>query len=170
MQGGRAGTPEETYERTTKEQDSQQDREARLDRQRLRANNLTPRQRWAPQLVFTYMPTVFNIITCGDIDWIQATTTTITSHAVGTAQRVLQYYASFSYHPSPSNNLFNVLVAFERSSLISMLFKSCHIVCIQAAFGLPRGLFTFLRYSSRVFLAGVSGCSRIRCPSHVSGS
>ena len=66
------------------------------------------------------------------------------------------------------NNLFNVLVAFERSNLIPMLFKSCRMVCIQVVFGLPRGLFTFLRYSSRAFLVGVSGCSRIRCPSHAS--
>ena len=37
--------------RTTREQDSQEDREARLDRQRLLTNHLTPRQRWVPQLV-----------------------------------------------------------------------------------------------------------------------
>ena len=52
MPGGRAGTPGASYERTTKEQESQEDREAILDRQRLRTNHLTPRQRWVPQLVY----------------------------------------------------------------------------------------------------------------------
>ena len=49
---GRAGTPGASYDRTTREQESQEeDREARLDRQRLRTNHLTPRQRWVPLLV-----------------------------------------------------------------------------------------------------------------------
>ena len=51
MPGGRAGTPGASYERTSREQESQEDREARFDRQRLRTNHLTPRQRWVPQLV-----------------------------------------------------------------------------------------------------------------------
>ena len=51
MPGGRAGTPKASCDRTTREQESQEDREARLDRQRLRTNHLTPRQRWVPQLV-----------------------------------------------------------------------------------------------------------------------
>ena len=42
----RAGTPGASYDRTTKERESQEDREARLDRQRLRTNHLTPGQRW----------------------------------------------------------------------------------------------------------------------------
>ena len=36
MPGGRAGTPGASYERTSREQESQEDREARLGRQRLR--------------------------------------------------------------------------------------------------------------------------------------
>ena len=32
---------------------------------------------------------------------------------------------------------------------------------------LPSGLLTLLRYSSKAFLAGVSGCSLIICPNHV---
>ena len=48
-----------------------------------------------------------------------------------------------------------------------MLAKSCLTVCIQVVFGLPCGRFTFLRYSLRAFLAGVSGCKHMRCPSHV---
>ena len=51
MPGGRAGTPGASYEKTRREQSSQEDREARLDRQRLRSNHLTPRQRWVPRLV-----------------------------------------------------------------------------------------------------------------------
>ena len=51
MPGGRAGTPGASYERARREQVSQEDREAKLDRQRLRTNHLTPRQRWVPQLV-----------------------------------------------------------------------------------------------------------------------
>ena len=55
MPGGRAGTPGASYEGTRWEQDSQEDREARLDRQRLLTNHLTPRQRWVPQLVFNIL-------------------------------------------------------------------------------------------------------------------
>ena len=51
MPGGRAGIPGASYERTRREQSSQEDREARFDRQRLRTNNLTRRQSWVPQLV-----------------------------------------------------------------------------------------------------------------------
>ena len=40
--GGRAGTPGASYERTNREQESEEDREARFDRQRLRTNHLTP--------------------------------------------------------------------------------------------------------------------------------
>ena len=47
----REGSPGASYERTTRKQESQEDREARLDRQRLRTNHSTPRQRWVPQLV-----------------------------------------------------------------------------------------------------------------------
>ena len=36
--------------RTRREQESQEDREARLDRQCLRTNHITPGQRWVPQL------------------------------------------------------------------------------------------------------------------------
>ena len=50
MPGGRAGTPEASCARTTREHESLEDREARLDRKRLRKNHLTPRQRWVPQL------------------------------------------------------------------------------------------------------------------------
>ena len=48
MPGGRAGTPEASYERARREQESQEDIEATLDRQHLRTNHLTPRQRWVP--------------------------------------------------------------------------------------------------------------------------
>ena len=47
----RAGTPGASYERTTREQESQEDIEAILDRQRLRTNHLTSGQRWVPLLV-----------------------------------------------------------------------------------------------------------------------
>ena len=63
---------------------------------------------------------------------------------------------------------FNVLVAFERSGLIPVLIRSCRMVCIQVVFDLPYGLFTLLRYSSKVFFTGVFGCSRIICPNHIS--
>ena len=55
MPEGKAGTPAASYERTRREQESQKDREARLDRQRLRTNHLTPGQRWGwvPLLVIT---------------------------------------------------------------------------------------------------------------------
>ena len=65
-----------------------------------------------------------------------------------------------------STSLFKVFVAFDRSSLIPILLRSCCIVCINAVFGLPCGLLTFLRYSSKAFLAGVSGYSFIICPNH----
>ena len=52
MPGGRAGTPGASYERTRREHESQEDREATLDRQRLRTNHLKRRQRWVPQLVY----------------------------------------------------------------------------------------------------------------------
>ena len=48
----REGTPGASYDRTRREQESREDREARLDRQRLRTNDLTPGQRWVPQLAF----------------------------------------------------------------------------------------------------------------------
>ena len=51
MPGGRAGTPGASYDRTTREHESQEDREVRLDRQRLLTNHLTPGQPWVPQLV-----------------------------------------------------------------------------------------------------------------------
>ena len=66
-----------------------------------------------------------------------------------------------------STSLFKVFLAFDRSSLIPILLRSCRIVCIHVVFGLPCGLLTFLRYSSKEFLAGVSGCSLIICPNHV---
>ena len=47
------------------------------------------------------------------------TSSTITSYAVSTAQRVLQYYASFSYY-APVPTIYSMVV-FERSSLIPML-------------------------------------------------
>ena len=47
----REGTPGSSYERTTREQEYQEDREARLNRQHLRTNHLTPRQRCLPLLV-----------------------------------------------------------------------------------------------------------------------
>ena len=47
----REGTPGASYDRARREQESQEDRKARLDRQRLQTNHLTPRQRWLPQLV-----------------------------------------------------------------------------------------------------------------------
>ena len=53
MPGGRARTPAASYERTRREQDSQEDREVRLDRERLRTNHSTPSQHWVPQLVST---------------------------------------------------------------------------------------------------------------------
>ena len=55
MSGGRAGTPRASYDRTRREQESQKDREARLDRQRLRKNHLTPGQRWVTLLVIIYI-------------------------------------------------------------------------------------------------------------------
>ena len=51
MPGGREGTPGVSYEWTRREQEAQEDREARLDKQRLRTNRLTPGQRWVTQLV-----------------------------------------------------------------------------------------------------------------------
>ena len=50
MPWGRAGTPGASNDRTMREQESQVGREARLDRQRLLTNHLTPGQRWVPQL------------------------------------------------------------------------------------------------------------------------
>ena len=50
---GRAGIPGAKYDRITREQESKEDIEARLDRQGLRTNHLTPGQRWVPLLVFT---------------------------------------------------------------------------------------------------------------------
>ena len=55
MPGGRAGTTGASYERTRREQESQEDREATLDRQRLRTYHLTPRQSWVPQLYKIYV-------------------------------------------------------------------------------------------------------------------
>ena len=51
MPRGRAGAPEASYDRTRRGQESQEDREARLDRKRLSTNDLTPGQRWIPLLV-----------------------------------------------------------------------------------------------------------------------
>ena len=51
MPGDRAGTPGASYDRTRREQEFQGNREARLDRQRLRTNHLTPGKRWIPLLV-----------------------------------------------------------------------------------------------------------------------
>ena len=48
-----------------------------------------------------------------------------------------------------STSLFKVFVAFDRSSLIPIFLRSCRIVCIHVVFGLPCGLLTFLRYSSK---------------------
>ena len=48
---GRAGTPGASYDRTTREQEFQEDREARSDRKHLRTNHLTRGQRWVPLLV-----------------------------------------------------------------------------------------------------------------------
>ena len=67
-----------------------------------------------------------------------------------------------------SGNLSNVCTSFEKSSIIPTLAKSCLTVCIQVVFGLPCGRSPFQRYSLRVFLAGVSGCKRMRCSSHIS--
>ena len=55
MPGGRSWTPGASYDRTRREQQSQKDREARLDRQRRWTNHLTPRQSWVPQLVVAYI-------------------------------------------------------------------------------------------------------------------
>ena len=66
-----------------------------------------------------------------------------------------------------STSLFKVFVAYDRSSLIPISLRSWRIICIYVVFGLPCGLLTFLRYSSKAFLAGVSGCSLIICPNHV---
>ncbi len=67
-----------------------------------------------------------------------------------------------------SINLFTVCFPFDRSNFMSMVAKSCLTVCIQVVFDLPCGRFTFLRHSSRAFLAGVSGSNHMRGPSHVS--
>ena len=65
MPGGRAGTPGASYDRTTREQESQEDREARLDRQRLRTKHLTPRQRWVPHLVmYLYIDILPMLVLC----------------------------------------------------------------------------------------------------------
>ena len=63
MPGGRAGTPGASYERTRREQESQEDREARLGRHRLLPNHLKPRQRCIPQLynIFTSLQAVIFI-------------------------------------------------------------------------------------------------------------
>ena len=46
---GRAGTPGASYERTRREHQSQEDREARLDS--LQTHHLTPGQRWVTLVV-----------------------------------------------------------------------------------------------------------------------
>ena len=52
MPRGRARTTGAIYNRTMREQESQEDRESRFDRQRLqRTNHLTPGQPWVPLLV-----------------------------------------------------------------------------------------------------------------------
>ena len=70
---GRAGTPGASYDRTKREQESQEDREARLDRERLRTNHLTPGYCWVPLLVeniatvfFTIKYTAFYIMAVGE--------------------------------------------------------------------------------------------------------
>ena len=65
-----------------------------------------------------------------------------------------------------SNCLFKVGFSLERSIFMLILLRSCRIFCIQDVYDLPLGLFTFLRCSSRAFLAGVSDCSLIKCPRH----
>ena len=50
-------TPSKNYINYKLPQESQESREARLDRQRLRTNHLTHRQRWVPLLVTN----IFNI-------------------------------------------------------------------------------------------------------------
>ena len=102
-------------------------------------------------------------------------------------RQILKYYYNYYYYVSRnyycttrftmllqsvllcvnSNSLFKVFLAFDRSSLIPILLRSCRIVCIHVVFGIPCGLLTFLRYSSKAFLVGVSGCSLIICPNHV---
>ena len=50
MPGKEKGPQEQVTTGQGGEQESQEDREARLGRQRLRKNHLTPRQRWVPLL------------------------------------------------------------------------------------------------------------------------
>ena len=50
--------------KTRREQESQEDKEARLDRQHLRTNYLTPRQRWVPQLVIYKGTYIHYILHC----------------------------------------------------------------------------------------------------------
>ena len=51
MPGDRAGTQGESYDRKAREQETREDRAARLDRQRLRTNHWTPGKCWVPLLV-----------------------------------------------------------------------------------------------------------------------
>ena len=67
-----------------------------------------------------------------------------------------------------SYSLLNVCFSLEKSIFISILLMSSHVICIQVVFGLPLGLFIFLRYSSMVFLVSASEFNPMGCPSHVS--
>ena len=58
------------------------------------------------------------------------------------------------------NNSFNVLLGIERSRLIPYGLCPCYLR--SSLF-----FFTFLRYSSKAFLAGDYGCSHSICPNHV---
>ena len=83
-----------------------------------------------------------------EIPGIHTTTTTITSHAIITARRVKQYYSSLFYSVSVQTvYLFNVFVAFDRSSLIPILLRSCRIVCIHVVFDPPCGLLKYIRHA-----------------------
>ena len=55
MPGGRARIPVASYDRTRREEESQEDRETKLDRHRLRTNNFKPGQRWVPLLVIKHI-------------------------------------------------------------------------------------------------------------------
>ena len=65
MPGVEQGPQEQVMKGQGERKESQEDREARFDRKRLRTNHLTPRQRRVPQLVIhnlsikTFLHTVF---------------------------------------------------------------------------------------------------------------
>ena len=82
-----------------------------------------------------------------EVSWKSSPTTTMTSHAVSTAQRVLQYYASFPYYASAPTFwlLLKDQVWFRCCSNLAVWFASRSSLVFLVAFSLSwdtlRGLF-----------------------------